>query len=60
MLVPPADADAIEPAVIDLLRDDNRRRRLGAAARAVAIERYAWPKIAERIETIYESSSSRR
>jgi hypothetical protein len=28
---------------------------MGAAARAVALERYAWPQIARRLETIYGS-----
>jgi hypothetical protein len=27
---------------------------MGAAARALAIERYAWPDIAARLETIYD------
>ena len=54
LLVPSADAAALAAGMLELLHDDNRRRRLGEAARAVAIERYAWPKISERIETIYE------
>lgn len=34
-------------SVISLLRDSNRRKRLASAARAMVLESYSWPKVAE-------------
>jgi polysaccharide biosynthesis protein PslH len=34
-------------SVISLLRDPNKRQRLGSAARALVLERYSWPTVAE-------------
>ena len=35
------------------------RAAMGAAARALAIERYSWPDIARRLEAIYERALAR-
>jgi phosphatidylinositol alpha-mannosyltransferase len=51
--VPPGDTAALVDAVCDLVSDEGRRERLGAAAREIAVERYAWPRIALRLEEIY-------
>jgi glycosyltransferase involved in cell wall biosynthesis len=40
LLIPPGYPEAIREAVIKLLRDPERRRRMGAAARAWVIEHY--------------------
>jgi phosphatidylinositol alpha-mannosyltransferase len=53
-LVPPGDEDALTAAVVAILADEDRRVEMGRAARALAVERYAWPDIAVRLETIYE------
>jgi phosphatidyl-myo-inositol alpha-mannosyltransferase len=53
-LVPPGDEGALADAVVALLGDEERRVAMGAAARALAVERYAWPDIAARLESIYE------
>jgi len=53
VLVPPGDPAALAAALVDLLRDEERRRRLGAAGRAVAEERYSWKRIAGRLVEIY-------
>ena len=37
-----------------LLGDEPRRVAMGVAARALAVERYAWSDIARRLEGIYE------
>ena len=55
MLVPPGDVDALARALVDVLEDEPRRRALGAAARRVAEERYAWTRIAGRLVDIYAS-----
>jgi phosphatidylinositol alpha-mannosyltransferase len=52
--VPPGDAEALKRAVIGLLEDEPRRRRMGAAAREIARERYDWHDIARRLLAIYE------
>jgi phosphatidylinositol alpha-mannosyltransferase len=53
--VPPGDETALVHALAALVADEPARRQMGAAARAVALERYAWPQIARRLETIYGS-----
>ncbi len=53
-LVPPGDPAALAGALIDLLTDENRRRKLGEAARKRALERYAWDGLAGRLVRIYE------
>jgi phosphatidylinositol alpha-mannosyltransferase len=53
VLVPPGDAQALAQALDELLGDEERRERMGAAGRAEA-EQYAWPRIAERTLAVYE------
>ena len=53
VLVPPGEPDPLAHALIELLEDEARRRRLGEGARKVA-ERYSWEPIARRLLTIYE------
>jgi sugar transferase (PEP-CTERM/EpsH1 system associated) len=43
-------------AVISALRDPDRRKRLGAAARALVQEKYSWPIVAERFAEILEEA----
>jgi phosphatidylinositol alpha-mannosyltransferase len=54
VLVPPGNAAALSDALVALLEDEPRRRLLGEHARRVAVERYSWDTIAERLEQIYE------
>jgi phosphatidylinositol alpha-mannosyltransferase len=53
VMFPPGDADALAEALGNLLEDEPRRQKLGAHARRIAIERYSWGNIAERLEQIY-------
>ena len=53
--VAPNDPDALGDAVCALVDDEPRREVMGEAARALAVERYAWPAIAERLEEVYAS-----
>ncbi len=41
-----------------LLRDEGLRRRLGEAARAEALDRYAWPRIVQAHVAVYRSDAS--
>jgi phosphatidylinositol alpha-mannosyltransferase len=51
--VAPNDPGALVEAVAALVDDEPRREAMGVAARALAVERYAWPAIAERLEGVY-------
>jgi phosphatidylinositol alpha-mannosyltransferase len=53
VLVPPGDPDALAEALVSLLEDEPRRRKLGEGARKVA-EKYSWDPIARRLLSIYE------
>jgi phosphatidylinositol alpha-mannosyltransferase len=52
--VPPDDPGALIEATVSLLADEPRRVAMGAAAREVALQRYAWSDIAARLEGIYD------
>jgi phosphatidylinositol alpha-mannosyltransferase len=51
--VTPNDPTALADAVCGLVEDEPRRAGMGEAARALAVGRYAWPAIAERLEAVY-------
>jgi phosphatidylinositol alpha-mannosyltransferase len=51
-LVPKNDAGAWAAATLELLGDPARRRAMGKAGLAKA-QRYAWPRIAEQVMTVY-------
>ena len=53
--VAPNDPDALADAVCALVDDEPRREAMGEAARALAVDRYAWPAIAARLEEVYTS-----
>jgi phosphatidylinositol alpha-mannosyltransferase len=53
--VAPNDPQALADAVCGLVADEPRRESMGEAARALAVERYAWPAIAKRLEDVYAS-----
>jgi phosphatidylinositol alpha-mannosyltransferase len=53
ILVPPGDPAELARAITGLFRDERRRRALGEAARALAVERYAWDGIVDRLVEIY-------
>jgi phosphatidylinositol alpha-mannosyltransferase len=52
--VAPGDPAALADAIEQLLADEPRREAMGVAARSLARERYAWPDIAARLESVYE------
>ena len=54
-LVPPGDVDSFAEAVTRLLEDAQLRERLGQAAARDVRERFAWERLAETIERVYEA-----
>ena len=52
VLVPPRDHLVFADAIIDLLRDPERRERMGRAGRDKALG-YNWPTVAERLVSYY-------
>jgi phosphatidyl-myo-inositol alpha-mannosyltransferase len=53
VLVPPADPQRLAEELQDLSHQPSRLARMGEAARASA-ERFAWPRVAERVEAVYD------
>lgn len=52
LLIPPADAKALEEAVVRLANSEELRSRLGDAARN-SMQRYTWENSARRLEALY-------
>jgi glycosyltransferase involved in cell wall biosynthesis len=59
LLTPPGDAASLAEAIALLIRDDEQRRRLGAAARATIVDRFSSDKIADRWFEAYQSVARR-
>jgi phosphatidylinositol alpha-mannosyltransferase len=57
--VPPDDPAALVDAISALVDDERRRAALGEGARVLAVEKYSWPRIARRLEEIYEGVAGR-
>jgi glycosyltransferase involved in cell wall biosynthesis len=57
LLVPPADAAAIETAILQLSNDGNLRAKLGAAAQE-SMRRYTWQRSAARLEKVFISATN--
>jgi glycosyltransferase involved in cell wall biosynthesis len=58
--VPPGDVEALAAAMGDLLSDEPLRRAMGEHNRRLVEERYAWPRVADRLEEIYLEAASDR
>jgi phosphatidylinositol alpha-mannosyltransferase len=55
---PAGDEQALADAVESLLADEARREAMGAAGRALALERYSWDALARRLVEIYTSAAA--
>jgi phosphatidylinositol alpha-mannosyltransferase len=53
VLVPPGDGRALADGVVELVEDEARRERQGAAGRRLATERYSWQDVARRLDAVY-------
>lgn len=54
-LVPPDDASALAEAILDLLSQPELLPIMGEFNRRLAEERFAWPKVIDRLEEIYDA-----
>jgi glycosyltransferase involved in cell wall biosynthesis len=54
LLVPPRDPDALGGAVLELLRDRDRARRMGQAGRERARERFTLDRLVGDVEALYD------
>jgi phosphatidyl-myo-inositol alpha-mannosyltransferase len=57
VLIPPGDPQRLAEELQRLHLEPERRRAMGEAALAGA-QRYAWPRVAERVESVYERALS--
>jgi glycosyltransferase involved in cell wall biosynthesis len=55
-LVEPDDRDGLAAALVEAVNRPEERRRRGAQAREVALERYSWPALAEEVAAVYEAA----
>jgi glycosyltransferase involved in cell wall biosynthesis len=55
LLVPTRSPDAVVTAVERLIGDEAYRARLGRAARAEALEKYVWQRVAMPVRRVYEN-----
>jgi glycosyltransferase involved in cell wall biosynthesis len=53
LVVEQGDADALASATLTLLGDPARAREMGRCARAWAMERFSWDRIASQLEVVY-------
>lgn len=55
LLVPPGDPEALAQAIVELLWDEDRRRRLGVAGRDWVRRNYEWSHCLDRLIEVYEA-----
>jgi phosphatidylinositol alpha-mannosyltransferase len=60
VLVPPGDADGLADAVLALLGDASRSRRLAEAGRVTAHSTFDWSAVAPRVLRVYGETAARR
>jgi glycosyltransferase involved in cell wall biosynthesis len=54
--VPPGDAAALADALVEVLGDPDLRRGMGDFNRRAVEERFAWSRVADRLEGLYEEA----
>jgi glycosyltransferase involved in cell wall biosynthesis len=56
VLFPPDDPESLARTILDLMKDPDRRKRIGEEARRAVCESRNWKKITERYPAIYENA----
>ena len=59
-LVPPDDEDAMAEALVEVVNDDQERRRRGQAAYESSRARYSWPVLAQGLARVYDEVREHR
>jgi glycosyltransferase involved in cell wall biosynthesis len=59
-LFPPDDEAALSAALEEAVNDDAERRRRGELGRRSALERYSWPRLAERLDEALRDAAGLR
>lgn len=59
VVVAPGQPDALADTIVSLLRDEARRREIGANARRTVQEHFSWPAIGRRTVSFYEQCCRR-
>jgi glycosyltransferase involved in cell wall biosynthesis len=57
-LVEPDDREGLAAALVEAVNRPEERRRRGERARAVALERYSWPALAEEVASVYAAAQA--
>lgn len=60
LLVPPGDVHALADALIKLIQDPGLCSRLGAQARADAVQKYSWDSYLTRLEGVFDAVIARK
>jgi glycosyltransferase involved in cell wall biosynthesis len=55
-LVEPDDVDGLAAALLEAIDDPAERARRGARGHAVAVERYGWPALAQRLADVLDAA----
>jgi glycosyltransferase involved in cell wall biosynthesis len=55
MLVDYGDSRGLSEAILELLKDDNKRKEMGEAARKRVKNKFTWPKVVDELEKVYEN-----
>ncbi|MCJ7425167.1 glycosyltransferase family 4 protein [Candidatus Bathyarchaeota archaeon] len=53
ILVPPRSPEAFANAILELLEDGDKRRRLGQKARELMVKEYSWDAVTREVEMVY-------
>ena len=53
---PMGDANELASRLLELLRDEEKARRMGAAGRARALSRYTWPAVVDRMSATMQAA----
>jgi phosphatidylinositol alpha-1,6-mannosyltransferase len=59
LLVDPLDIGAAAEAIVSLLGDPNRARRMGAAGRAAVLDHFTWDHMAREARKLFEEAATR-
>lgn len=54
LVIPPRDPKKLSDAITQLLKDDNLKEKMGINARNLAVEKYSWKMLAQKLADLFE------